>query len=203
MQVSVPWIVTHLNLITNICFVQLSLHPKSTAKNSPHSESPFCAFWVKKRLLDCHGADTGLWCGLYGPWAGSRLAEMCPCSVQAPVLGTLQCEQSQGWTGHPGRWLFIFCELTAWDLGMCCTAKPSYSVGMGCSFVQTFNVTYLLWGKDSQTWKSWFTAAAPERLGLLQLSGLICQPCANVPKHIRAGQMTLSAYILVFCVGHV
>lgn len=65
------------------------------------------------------------------------------------------------------------------------------------------NVTFLLCSKDSQTWKSWFAAAVPERLSLLQLSGLICQPCANVPKHTRAGQMTLNACILVFCVGNV
>lgn len=35
MHVSVPWIVTNLNLINNICFVQLSLHPKSIAERIP------------------------------------------------------------------------------------------------------------------------------------------------------------------------
>lgn len=60
------------------------------------------------------------------PRAGSRLA---------PVLGTPQDGQGQGWMDHPGRWLFIFSELTARDLGTCAQPNPGSSVGMGCNFV--------------------------------------------------------------------
>lgn len=124
----VPWTnlnLTHLNLVNNICFVQLSLHPKSNAERIPlilgvlfvHFEWSK-GFWIVAGLA----VVWTVWSGVL-PWCAA-------CWVQTPVLGTLQGGQGQGWMDHPGcTILLIFWELAAWDLGLCCRAKAQVLSG--------------------------------------------------------------------------